>query len=344
MNPHILKGGMFNARFLITLGVLIFFIIGLGYFFYGLQPTLVSEKPVEFKISKGESFRSISARLSQMSLIRSIAVFKLYSFLTGNAQRFQPGVYELKFDMSVPEIIKVLTSGGKNEVQVTIREGSTLKDIDKILSDAGVVKKGTLISINPSDLSNDYPFLEGVTSLEGFLFPDTYRFEIDSSSEFVVRRMLDNFIEKGWPKIKDRKDWYSVLILSSFLEREVPKFDDRRIVAGILLKRIKMGMPLQVDATLSYAKCKGQFLGCDSIRVLKEDLDIASPYNTYARLGWTPTPISNPGEEAIEAALNPKSTSYWYYLSAKETKETIFSRTLDEHNENRAKYLLKDNF
>ena len=119
----------------------------------------------------------------------------------------------------------------------------------------------------------------------------------------------------------------------------MPNFEDRQVVAGILLKRLETGMPFQIDATLSYIKCDGKFLGCENIRVLRKDLELPSPYNTYERIGWTPTPISNPGEEAIRATLDPERTPYWYYLSAKETGETIFSRTLDEHNENRFKYL-----
>ena len=129
------------------------------------------------------------------------------------------------------------------------------------------------------------------------------------------------------------------MILASFLEREVREFDDRQIVAGILLKRLRVGIPLQVDATISYAKCGGALRSCEEIIVTRNDLALASPYNTYQRLGWTPTPIANPGEAAIKAAVTPRSSPYFYYLSAKETKETVFSKTLEEHNLNRAKYL-----
>lgn len=334
---------MLNARFLIALGLFIVFLIGMGYFFYGLQPVLQGEEQgeeIEFRIDKGESFRSIGARLSQESLIKSIVVFKLYSFITGRAQRLQPGVYKISPEMSVPAIVKTISSGGRNEVAVTIPEGVTIKDINAILVKAGVLDEAASITnVEIRDLVKDYPFLEHISSLEGFLFPDTYRLEIGSSPEEVVRKLLNNFVDKAWDDLKRDDDWYSMLTLASFLEREVTEFENRQIVAGILLKRLRAGIPLQVDATLSYIKCNGEFLGCKDVRVLRTDTELVSPYNTYKRLGWTPTPISNPGEEAIEATLNSKPSPYWYYLSARETGETIFSRTLDEHNENRAKYL-----
>ncbi len=333
---------MLHLRFLFVLGAAIFFLIGLGYFFYSLQPISAVENEnswIEFKIVKGDSFRNIGAQLSQQSLIKSIAVFKLYALLSGRAQQFQPGIHKLAPTMSVPSIVNLLSTRGANEVAVTIPEGSTMRDIDMFLADAGVIEKGAVERFSFDSLSETYPFLSQITSFEGFLFPDTYRFERDSSTKDVMKTLLDNFVKKGWELLQDKQDWYDVLILASFLEREVPQFEDRRLVAGLLLKRLQAGMPLQIDATISYIKCRGAFLGCETIQVTKKDLGIVSPYNTYQRLGWTPTPITNPGEEALRAALNPKHSSYWYYLSAKETKKTIFSKTLEEHNDNRVRYL-----
>jgi len=334
---------MLNARFLAALGVAIILLIGLGYFFYGLQPTLAVETQQNFKIEKGDSFREIGARLSQKSLIKSISVFKIYSILTGKATKFKPGKYNLEGDMSVPEIVGTLSVGGNNEIKVTIPEGSSIADIDKILFEKGVIKKEDQVEDFAIDsLSKDFSFLRNMSSLEGFLFPDTYRFHLDSNPEKVVRVMLKNFEEKAWKKLEDKDNWYDDLILASFLEKEVPEYEDRQIVAGILMKRLNNGMPLQVDATISYVKCDGAFLDCDksNLKVVNEDLDrVSSPYNTYKRKGWTPTPISNPGLEAIKAAINPKPSPYWYYLSAKEDGETIFSKTLEEHNINRYNHL-----
>ena len=322
-----------------VLAVMIFLILTVAYFFWGIQPTAGENGMTVFKVSKGEGLREISAHLSQGELIKSIVVFKIYSLMSGSAQKFQPGVHEISAAMSVPQIIRELTSFDNNEVTVTIPEGSTLKDIDSILADYSVIEKGTLSGFPLEGLAGDYEFLTGAESLEGFLFPDTYRFEILSGAEIAVRRILDNFEEKAWPLLQNQNNWYDLLILGSYLEREVPGFEDRQIVAGIMFKRISIGMPLQIDATLSYLKCEGEFRGCERIIVTKSDLGMSSPYNTYKRLGFTPTPISNPGQSAIRAATEPVKSPYLYYLSAKETKDTIFARTLEEHNRNKVKYL-----
>ncbi len=316
-----------------------FFIVIIAYFFYGLQPNVSRAEPEELKIEKGEGIREIGARLSQRSLIKSVSVFKFYSLMSGKAQKFQPGVYDLKASMSVPQIVNVLTRGEVKQVRVIVTEGMTLKDVDTLLADAGVIKEGTLTAVEPADLAADFLFLPGVSLLEGFLFPDTYNFRVDSSAEEIAERFLINFRDKVWPLLEGAPAWYDRLILASFLEREVPGFPDRQIVAGILLKRLEVKMPLQVDATITYAKCDGKVRSCPSPLIRQSDLTIVSPYNTYQRLGLTPTPIANPGQTAIRAALSPVQSPYWYYLSALETKETIFSETLDEHNFNRVKYL-----
>ncbi|MBI4034150.1 MAG: endolytic transglycosylase MltG [Candidatus Brennerbacteria bacterium] len=332
-------GGFLKSRFIITLALAAFLIIAVAYFFWGLGPNAeAGSGRVSFKVSRGEGLKEIGAHLSQAGLVKSITVFKFYSLVSGSARKFQPGVHELEAAMSVPQIVGILTARGASEVTVTIPEGSTLKDVDSILSASGVIEEGTLAALSFEELKGDYEFLGGVSSLEGFLFPDTYRFEVDSGAPEAAMRMLSTFDEKVWPLLKNKRNWYDFLILASYLEREVPDFSDRRVVAGILLKRLSIGMPLQVDATISYLKCGGELRGCEEAPVLKRDLTLSSPYNTYQRLGWTPTPIANPGQAAARAAVEPQSSPYLYYLSAK-TGETIFSRTLDEHNEARAKYL-----
>lgn len=344
MNPQLEQGGRLDLRFLIVLGSVLLVILLVGYFFYGLQPVHSGEAQVgdsvPFKIIQGESFREIAAHLSGQSLIRSIGVFKLYSALAGRAQKFQPGVYEISTTMSVPQMVDILTHGGRNEVVVTIPEGTTLKDIDAILKDAGVFEgDATLVGHSLIEQATKHPYLVEARSLEGFLFPDTYRFKINSSVDDVVERFLQTFDDKAWPLLQENGDWYSRLVLASLLEREVPSFNDRQMVAGILLKRVVLDIPLQVDSTISYAKCGGALRNCQSLLITKADLAYPSPFNTYQNLGWTPTPISNPGQSAITAAVKPQTSPYLYYLSASATKETLFSRTLEEHNLKRARYL-----
>lgn len=337
--------GNLSVRLLSTLGLVLLCIIFVAYFFYGLQSTLINNREegaatstaIKFKIEKGEGVREIAKTLSKQSLIRSITVFKLYTLVSGKAQRFQPGIYDLSTAMSVPELVRALTTVGSNEVQITITEGMTLKDAREVLISAGALKRTQPFIFDMQKLRSEYAFLGASDSLEGFIFPDTYRIALDATPDEMVRVFLDNFKAKAWPLLEGKNDWYRTLILASLLEREVPKFADRQMVAGILLKRNRIRMPLQVDATLGYAKCGGLLLSCDA-RIVRADTALDSPYNTYTQLGWPPTPIANPGEEAIRAALTPKDSPYLYYLSAK-SGETLFSKTLDEHNTKRAKYL-----
>jgi UPF0755 protein len=326
------NNGFISPRFVIAIFLFVIFSLFIAYFFYGLQPSFAINYPVNMVIEKGESFKSISARLSEAKIIKSVAVFKLYSILTGSATNFQPGVYKFASTMSVPEIVGYLLSGGKNDVTVQIIEGSTLKDIDRVLSLEGVIKEGDLVSFNFQHLTAKYKFINGLNSLEGFLFPDTYNFKLRSSPEEVVVKMLDNFEKKIWQKLSVEEDWYKKLILASYLEKEVKEFEDMQKVAGILLKRIKIGMPLQVDATLSYAKCEGRFLTCENPAVYAADKEMNSTFNTYKNVGFTSTPISNPGERAVSAAISPKESSYLYYCTSKKNGETIFSKSLDDHN------------
>ncbi|TSC52483.1 MAG: UPF0755 protein [Parcubacteria group bacterium LiPW_41] len=335
-------------RLLVVLGALLAFIFVVAYFVYSLQPsdtennqednTISTSTAVQFKIEKGEGIREIASRLSSEKLIRSITVFKFYTVISGTAHRFLPGSYTISNAMSIPEIVKEFTDGGKNETTVVIPEGTTIRDVEEILAGAGVLQKGVSLPKDPKLFEKEFPFLEKRTSLEGFVFPDTYRVPLDAPPEVIVRKFLETFERKAWPILKEQDDWYNRLVLSSILEREVITFEDRQIVAGIFLKRISIRMPIQADATISYEKCDGKYKGCEVIRMARSDTAIPSPYNTYQRLGLPPTPIANPGQSAIRAAIEPQKTPYLYYLSAK-TGETLFSRTLDEHNIKRAKYL-----
>lgn len=338
MNPQFKKQGGAGIFLSACLGVLFVAFLGLGYLAYGLQS---SGSPAgEIVVESGDSFKSISQKLSQKNLIRSVSAFKIYSLFTGVAHKFKPGVYRLAGTMSAPQIVSLLTRGGQDDVTVTIPEGTSLKDVESILKTSSVISASSSLNSVLSELSKEYPeFLVGRKSLEGFLFPDTYRLSRGSEVKEVVETFLDNFQSKAWPLLQKDSRWYERLISASILEREVPLFEDRQVVAGILLKRIRLGMPLQVDASVIYGKCDGSFKNCESVLTKNDTVTVSSAYNSYQRLGWPPTPISNPGQMAIQAALTPKDSPYLYYLSSRPSGETMFSRTLDEHNEKRAKFL-----
>jgi len=184
-----------------------------------------------------------------------------------------------------------------------------------------------------------------VENLEGFLFPDTYYFSFGFSGAEVVKKMKDNFDKKVNQEIREEikrqgKTLFEIITMASMIEKEVRTLEDKKLVSGLLWKRLKTNMPLQVDATIAYIltkEGKGEWTFEEMRREIAKARDIDSPYNTYKYRGLPVGPISNPGLESILAAVYPEDSEYWYYLSTPEG-ETIFSKTLDEHNRARAKY------
>ena len=312
------------------------------YFYYSLSPVLGKTGGEKLLISSGTSFNGIAELLKEKKIIRSLGAFKFYNLLTGSAHQLKPGTYSLDASLSIPEIVKLLVRGPE-DLEILITEGKTLKDIDIDLSSKGLIASGELTTFPISTLEAEYDFLGNRKTLEGFLFPDTYRIAPGSTVVLIVKKVLDNFGAKALPALinrqiqNDASAWYDDLIIASLIEKEIPLKEDRRLVAGILRKRLSLGMPLQVDATVVYAKCGGGFDNCGALT--KSDFGIKSPYNTYYYKGLPPAPIANPGLDAVAAAVNPQDSQFLYYLSDPATGKTIFAKTLREHNINKARYL-----
>jgi UPF0755 protein len=323
-----LKTESVKRRMLAALGIL--GAAGIFYLVLAVRPAASFADPLEFVVAGGDGFSEIAARLEKLGIIRSRFAFEVLALISGSAPRFKPGTYILSPAASSWEIISQLTAGAERETQVTIPDGASVYLIDKILSDAGVLPAGE--------------FRNYVLSLpemaEGKLFPDTYRFFLNSSPEEVFRKMRDNFERKALPVLAAEPEKAEEnLIFASLLEKEVPDTNERRLVAGILKKRLAAGIPLQVDATICYLKqrLRNEYLPCYPLTDF--DFGINSPYNTYLNKGLPPGPIGSPGLDAIRAAMNPVDSPYWFYLSDPKTNRTVFAKTLEEHTINRAKYL-----
>lgn len=314
-----------RKRIIITAAPIVFFLTaGLFLFRHSLQPPVhLKRAPKNIEIARGTGFEDIAVLLKNENFIRSELIFKIYALMSGRARRLNPGRYTVDRPLSVPEIIEMIADG-PSDVLVTIVPGMTVKEIDDKLSALGVIKDGEFDS-----------------EPEGFFPPDTYYFSPAMSREDAVKKFSENFEKKALPFFKNRDNFLKILTVASLLEKEIPVYEEQRIAAGILEKRLAAGMPLQIDATIVYVKCRGRFLNCPPLT--KTDYEIDSPYNTYLYAGLPPAPISNPSIQSIRAAINPVKSEYWYYLSDPKTKKTIFSKILDEHNENRAKFLLRNN-
>ena len=315
----------FFTNKLFLLSAIIAFLI-VGSFFYELRAVSSDSANKIFEISPGEGFFEIAGRLKDEKLIRSTKAFEIYSAVRGLAGIIKPGVYELSANLSAFEIAEILSESA-NEIETVIPDGASVYDIDVILSTKKILPAGFLIAFSQK---ND---------IEGKLYPDTYKFFEHSSPEAVVGKLLENFRVKAEPLLnKDPTHYKQNLILASLVQKEVPGEADSRIVAGILKKRLSVGMKLDVDATICYLKktLRGQF---SCYPLVPEDFKIDSPYNTYLHAGLPPGPIGNPNKEAINAVMNATPSPYWFYLSDPKTGKTIFSKTLDEQSANRRIYL-----
>ena len=232
---------------------------------------------------------------------------------------------------------KIVVRAEKN---ITIIEGWNLDNIEGYLIKQGFAAQG-LTKLKVKDYSADYSFLSSApasASLEGYLFPDTYRVYQDASLDDIVQKMLANFAAKLDSGLqaevaKQGKTVNQIVTMASIIEKEVSASTDRGVVSGIFWRRIKIGQPLESCATLAYV------LGEYKAQYSQADTMVESPYNTYRHYGLTPGPISNPGLASLQAAIYPVSSNYNYFLTRPDTGETVYGRTFNEHLQNKAKYL-----
>ena len=297
-------------------------LIAVGFYFWqGIYfPGKTNVASQYFTVEKGSNVFQISQNLEQAGLVKDDIFFNLYVLATGGQKKLQAGMYVISPSMNIPQIAEKIISGRVDEVKVTIPEGFNLRQIQERISQA---YQGNSEIKFPSAgfFQKEYGFLGAVpadASLEGFLFPDTYSFSYLFKQEDIAKIMLANFDKKMAPELREEiknqnKTIFEIITMASLLEEEVRTKEDKTMVSGVLWKRLRAGALLQVDAADPY-------------------------YDTYKYRGLPPGPISNPGLESIAAAVYPKNSDYWYYLSAPDGK-TIFSRTLLEHNIAKAKYL-----
>ena len=293
-----------------------------------LPKSLFSSKEVLFKVEKGEGSRAIALNLQKTGLITWSSAFRLYVLTIGVAGELQAGTYQLNSNMNIPEIAGIISKGKIAKEKITIIEGWTIRDIANYLEDKGLFTKEEILELTGNPLDPN--------SMEGYLFPDTYLISKDVSAEDLITLMHDNFENKIQPYSAEMEEkglsLSQVITMASLIEKEVKTMEDKQLVSGIYWKRIKYGYPLQSDSSIAYIK------GVPQWRYSYEDTRIDSPYNTYLNYGLPPGPISNPGLDSIEAALRPTESPYLYYLSTPQG-DTIYSKTLAEHNANIEKYL-----
>jgi UPF0755 protein len=297
-----------------------------------------SEKTKSFTINQGDGLVSVAKRLKSADLIRSEANFVINSYLLGLNRRIQSGTFYLSPSMTPGEIITRLSQGGSHDYWLKFKEGWRLEEIAQ--------------NLPPESPVTAAEFLAASQGQEGYLFPDSYLIPYSYTPNQVVSLLRSHFQEKLASASQDKTNFslgddHDYVILASILEREGRSLESKKMIAGILMNRLTHNsapMPLQVDATVQYARDSKASRSNPTPPftfwqpLLKDDLSIKSAYNTYQTNGLPPAPICNPGYDSLFAAYHPSDSQYFFYITGNDGK-MYYAQTADEHNANVAKYL-----
>ncbi len=244
--------------------------------------------------------------------------------------RPKAGIYEFRGPLSPIEVLDQLGRGESLLIQVTVREGLDRFAIAKLMSAEGFGTEGNWLEVT-ADASLIEDIAPEATSLEGYLFPDTYRFSPGTEPSVIVAAMVKNFRKQFGEELAYIRTGLSVhqtVTLASIVETEAQLETERPLIASVYWNRLGFRMLLQADPTVIYAmKLAGTWNG----NIRKDDLRMSSPYNTYARPGLPPGPIASPGLASLRAAANPAASQFLYFV-AKNDGSHVFSKNLDEHN------------
>ena len=298
-----------------------------GALWYYSQPTHLSQSH-QITISPGRSARTIGAQLERAGIVRSARVFAWTVRLQGLSARLEAGTYALTGQRDTPGVIQQLLEAPLQMRRATIPEGLTRQETAGVLARQGIVD-----SLRFTQLSGDAELaahlgIEAPT-LEGYLFPETYFFAMETSEEQVIARLVGQFHRALGDSLNDRLeaiglDLHQAVTLASIVEGEAQAAHERPTIAGVFLRRLSLNRRLESCATVEYA------LGVHKKRLTNADLRVESPFNTYRHRGLPPGPIGNPGKAALIATLYPEETDFLYFV-ARGDGTHIFSRTNEEH-------------
>lgn len=329
--------------FISAFGLLIFSVTVSGLYFYNQtlgQGIGTDNTEVLFDVNPGQSMNSISEMLEQKQLVRNAKVFALYARFKGVGHKLKRGEYSLNQTMNAGQILQIITSGKSVARNFTVAEGLNVFDIAELLEKNNYGTKQEALK-----LFFDREFIktllgEELESLEGYLFPETYKVtKFDSQKEIVtqmVKRFLSVYaeIQPEFEKFKQaypQRKWTrnQLMTFASIVEKETGAQSERALVSSVFHNRLDKNMRLQTDPTVIYGAslAKGEIIK----NITKNDLLTPTRHNTYTNFGLPPTPISNPGREAILAAMNPAKSTYLFFVSHNDGTHQ-FSESLEAHN------------
>jgi len=293
------------------------------------QRAVLNRAPVVFEIAPGEGVKVIAQRLHRQGITDRPLWFLLRAHLGGVAAKLKFGEYEIPGGLTQAQLLDLLASGKVKHYAVTVPEGWRYAQFRELLSRTAV-QGSDGAEITDAELMSELG-MPG-QSPEGWFYPDTYFYAKGMSPLDLLRRAhrkMRSRLEQEWTQRQPGLPLttpYEALILASIVEKETARGEERPRIAGVFLRRLDKGMPLQTDPTVIYG------MGVDYRgNIRREDLLRDTPYNTYVRRGLPPTPIALPGEEAIRAVLHPEPGESLYFV-ARGDGSHVFSNSLDEHN------------
>ena len=305
--------------------------MALSYIAYELfVPAQTGGRNTEIEIPRGATFRQAVDILYKQKLIRDKNIFLLAGRLSGTDRKIRAGFYSIWSSMSPFEIFKIIRRGQIIEYEIKILEGDSLREIAEQFEKTGILKKEEFM-----ELARDPDFLDSyeidAKSIEGYVFPDTYRIPKGVLPEDAVGSMIDKMREKFSYEFLTRMEDIgmtenAVLTLASIIEKEAVVDSERSLISAVYHNRLKKKMQLQADPTAIYG------IKSSREKITKEDLMRKTPYNTYVIKGLPPGPIASPSMKSIRAALYPADAPYIYFV-AQDDRTHQFSTTAAEHLE-----------
>jgi UPF0755 protein len=307
------------------------------------QPAGSDATPVEFEILPGESLNAVANRLLQIGVISDPELFRRYLQYNKLDQGIEAGKFTLAKTMTIPDVARALQQGRRDELTVTVPEGRRIEEVaDLVAAQLPQIDPGEflLLAGDASLWKSQFPFLSDVPqggSLEGYLFPDTYRLPLETDARDLIGRMLSNFDAKVTPQMRadaqaaGRSLW-DVTRLASIVEREAVVAEERPLIASVYLNRLDQGWPLDADPTIQYALGQSREPGNWWPHLTLEDYQgVIAAYNTYLNPGLPPGPIANPGLGSIQAAIDPQPSDFFFFRASCSGDGTHqFARTLEE--------------
>jgi UPF0755 protein len=316
----------------IALAVVIFTVIGVVWWYnYQLSPVGKDAGLLKkITIAKGSTSSQIGQELERQSIIRNSFIFEIYTRVSGKNGVLQAGTYRLSPAESVPQIVDHLEKGSVDQFSITFYPGDTLAGVVKVLKKAGYTDTEINVALETTYDSPLFVDKPPSADLEGYVYGETYKFNIGMTAEEVLKRTFDHFysvIQNNELIVGFQKhglNLYQGITLASIVQRELNDIDDQRQAAQVFYSRLSSGMPLGSDVTYQYVADK---------EGLERSPDLDSPYNTRRYNGLPPGPISVPGLTALQAVANPAKGDYLYFLSG-DDNITYFARTYAEHEAN----------